>query len=388
MRTLITECLHYWVVEMHVDGFRFDLGSILGRDEHGRMLENPPILERIAQDPILQDTKIIAEAWDAGGAYQVGWFPGGRWAEWNDQFRDDIRRFWRGDRNTVAGFATRMAGSSDLYLDDGRKPFHSINFVTSHDGFTLRDLVSYNRKHNEANGEENRDGHDTNYSYNFGVEGETRKPEIIAQRRRQMKNYLATLLLSLGTPMMLSGDEFGRTQKGNNNAYCHNTELTWNDYRFQDEYAEVFRFTRRLINFRKRHAAFRRPEFYTGRDNNANLRADIEWFGPDGKPMRWEEHCECLGIYIDGGETGLQTGRDDDDFYLMVNPGKADRTFVVPPSFKTRHWVQVIDTARASPDDFCDPDSPEEAAWNVQIADRSEVVIAARSLVLLQSLAR
>lgn len=388
MRTLITDALHYWVVEMHVDGFRFDLASILGRDQHGRMLENPPILERIAKDPLLQDTKVIAEAWDAGGAYQVGWFPGGRWAEWNDRFRDDVRRFWRGDRNAVSALATRMAGSSDLYMGNGRKPFHSINFITSHDGFTLHDLVSYSKKHNEANGENNRDGNDANFSYNYGIEGETRKPEIRAIRTRQTKNFLVTLLLSLGTPMMLSGDEFGRTQKGNNNTYCHNNGLSWNDYELLKKNNEIFRFSGRLINYRKRHRAFRRPEFYTGRDNNSNRRADVEWFSQSGEPMCWEDHCLCLGIYIDGGETGLVTGRDDDDFYMMLNPTKEDCIFTVPPSAKTRQWVQVINTALPSPDDFVDPASPEEAAWVREVPDHSTVSVMARSLVLLQSRVR
>ncbi|TVR67906.1 MAG: glycogen debranching enzyme GlgX, partial [Spirochaetaceae bacterium] len=252
MRTLITECLHYWVVDMHVDGFRFDLGSILGRDEQGRLLENAPILDRIAHDPVLTNTKIIAEAWDAGGAYQVGAFRG-RWAEWNDRYRDDVRRYWRGDRNTTAAVATRFAGSSDLYHAGGRKPFHSINFVTSHDGFTLRDMVSFNRKHNLANAEDNRDGHDHNYSYNYGEEGETRDPAVRAVRLRQMKNLMATLMLSLGTPMMLSGDEFGRTQKGNNNAYCQDNGISWNDYTLLREYDGLYRFTRMLIALRKAH---------------------------------------------------------------------------------------------------------------------------------------
>ena len=215
MRTLIRDCLLYWVVEMHVDGFRFDLGSVLGRDAQGRLLENPPVLEGIAEDPVLRDTKIIAEAWDAAGAYQVGSFPGGRWAEWNDRFRDDVRCFWRGDEGMVPRLATRLTGSSDLYLRDGRKPFHSINFVTSHDGFTLNDLVSYSRKHNEANGEGNRDGFDKNLSCNHGAEGPsptTRRSQAV--RNRQVKNFLATLLLSLGTPMLLGGDEMRRSQGG------------------------------------------------------------------------------------------------------------------------------------------------------------------------------
>jgi glycogen operon protein len=197
VRTLIMDCLRYWVTEMHVDGFRFDLGSILGRDQHGRLMENPPVLEQIAEDPVLRNTKLIAEAWDAGGAYQVGWFPGGRWAEWNDRFRDDIRKYWRNDPHQVRHLATRLSGSSDLYLRDGRKPFHSINFITSHDGFTLKDLVSYEKKHNEDNGEDNRDGGEANYSSNYGVEGEAANPAIEALRVQQIKNFIATLMVSL-----------------------------------------------------------------------------------------------------------------------------------------------------------------------------------------------
>ena len=229
VRSFILDCLHYWVVDMHVDGFRFDLGSILGRDQKGHLLENPPVIEQIAEDPVLRQTKIIAEAWDAGGAYQVGGFPGGRWAEWNDRYRDDIRRFWRGDEKTVGALATRLTGSSDLYLRDGRKPFHSINYITSHDGFTLCDLVSYNGKHNQANGENNNDGHNSNYSFNHGKEGPSHNPAIEVLRARQARNLLASLLLSIGTPMILGGDEFGRTQKGNNNAYCQNNEISWFD---------------------------------------------------------------------------------------------------------------------------------------------------------------
>ncbi|MEE8441346.1 MAG: glycogen debranching protein GlgX, partial [Spirochaetia bacterium] len=219
MRSLIVDSLRYWVVEMHVDGFRFDLGSILGRDRHGYLMENPPVIERIAEDAVLRETKLIAEAWDAGGAYQVGSFPGSRWAEWNDRYRDDTRRFWRGDAGCTAPFATRIAGSSDLYLHGGRKPFHSVNFVTCHDGFTLADLVSYSLKHNVDNGEDSRDGTNENLSSNYGVEGPAGDPSIRALRSRQQKNFLVSLFLSLGTPMLLGGDEFGRTQAGNNNAF-------------------------------------------------------------------------------------------------------------------------------------------------------------------------
>jgi isoamylase len=237
VRTFIIDCLRYWAVEMHVDGFRFDLGSVLGRDRQGRLMENPPILERIAEDPVLRGTKIIAEAWDAAGAYQVGQFPGGRWAELNDRFRDDARKFWRGDPGSTGAMATRLAGSSDLYLRDGRKPFHSINFITSHDGFTLNDLVSYSRRHNDENGEGGRDGFEPNLSDNHGVEGPSADPAVEAVRERQVKNFLATLLVSLGTPMLLGGDEMRRTQRGNNNPWCQDNEVSWYDWRLLERHA-------------------------------------------------------------------------------------------------------------------------------------------------------
>ncbi|MDR2133946.1 MAG: glycogen debranching protein GlgX, partial [Treponema sp.] len=277
VRAFIMDCLRYWVIEMHVDGFRFDLGSILGRDQKGRLMENPPMLEQIAEEPVLSNTKIIAEAWDAGGAYQVGWFPGGRWAEWNDRFRDDVRRYWRGDPHETRHLATRLSGSSDLYLRDGRKPFHSINFVTSHDGFTLHDLVSYNRKHNEENGERNRDGGDNNNSYNYGEEGPVLDPIILRVRERQLKNFIATMMVSLGTPMILGGDEIARTQRGNNNAYCQDNEISWYDWSLLEKNKNLFRFAREMIAFRRRHPGFMRPEFYTGRDGNYNAIPDISW---------------------------------------------------------------------------------------------------------------
>ena len=378
MRTLITECLQYWVVDMHVDGFRFDLGSILGRDEQGNLLEDAPILERIAEDPILRDTKIIAEAWDAGGAYQVGGFRG-RWAEWNDRFRDDVRRFWRGDPGMVAGLATRFAGSSDLYHAGGRKPFHSINFVTSHDGFTLRDLVSYNQKHNEANAENNADGNDTNYSYNHGAEGASDDPDVERLRLQQMKNFAATLLLSLGTPMMLGGDEFGRTQQGNNNAYCQDNEISWHDYRFCERHAELFRFIRGLIALRKAHPVFRRPDFYTGRDNSMSTRPDIDWFDTTGKRFDWTKTKSLLGIYIDGTEIVDHQQRNDDDFYLMINATNEAHDFLVPEAPEDQAWRKLVETSAASPDDlFEEPNEP-------RLGPTPTVQVAARSLAMLRS---
>ena len=243
---------------MHVDGFRFDLASVLGRDREGRVLADAPLLERIAEDPILRDTKLIAEAWDAAGAYQVGSFSQRRWAEWNGHFRDDVRRFWRGDAGMVGRFASRICGSSDLYRGSGKGPECSINFVTCHDGFTLNDLVSYARKHNEANGEHNRDGADENYSANYGVEGESGDPAIEAIRARQIKNFLLTLAISRGVPMLLAGDEFRRTQRGNNNAYCQDNETSWVDWSLRQRHDEIVRFTRNVLALRRAHPVLRR----------------------------------------------------------------------------------------------------------------------------------
>jgi isoamylase len=352
VRTLIRSCLHYWVIEMHVDGFRFDLGSILGRDQDGNLMENPPILEGIAEDPVLRNTKIIAEAWDAGGAYQVGSFPGGRWAEWNDRFRDDVRSFWKGDTGKVHVLATRLTGSSDLYLRDGRKPFHSINFITSHDGFTLYDLVSYNHKHNEANGEDNRDGGNYNISFNHGEEGASFNQEIITLRKRQVKNFLATLMLSLGTPMILGGDEFLRTQGGNNNAYCQNNEISWFDWKLKNINSEHFTFIKRLIKFRRMHPAFHRPEFYIGKDSNFNAIPDITWYNINGKTPDWEDMNQCLAYRLDGTEADIDADKDDNDFYLMFNGSLKDQNFKLCNPPVDTHWFMAIDTALGEGEDI------------------------------------
>jgi glycogen operon protein len=379
VRTLIRDCLHYWVVEMHVDGFRFDLGSILGRDQSGKLLENPPIIEGIAEDPILRHTKIIAEAWDAGGAYQVGWFPGGRWAEWNDRYRDDVRRFWRGDKGAAGALATRITGSSDLYLRDGRKPFHSINFITAHDGFTLNDLVSYERKHNERNGEENRDGSDANYSCNYGEEGPGRNAALEAVRNRQAKNFLSTLLLSIGTPMLLGGDEFRRTQGGNNNAYCQDNATSWSDWRYSAIHADLVRFTKGLIAFRMRHPAFRRPEFFTGKDASFNAAPDISWFDESGANPDWATIDDRIAARIDGSKADILADRDDNDFYLIYNAKDASAVFKIGEAPSGHLWCRAIDTSLPSPEDLCE--AGKEPALNPQ----GEYAVAPRSFVLLIS---
>ncbi len=381
VRTLIIDCLRYWVIEMHVDGFRFDLGSVLGRDRQGNLMENPPILERIAEEPVLRHTKIIAEAWDAAGAYQVGWFPGGRWAEWNDRFRDDVRRFWRGDPGMVGALATRLAGSSDLYLRDGRKPFHSINFLTSHDGFTLNDLVSYERKHNEENGEGNRDGWDANWSANYGAEGPTDDPVVEATRCRQVRNFLATLFLSQGTPMLLGGDELRRTQRGNNNPFCQDNEVSWLDWSLAQGHAGLVRFCRELIALRLRHHAFLRPEFYTGGGASRNTPPDITWLTADGGPQDWDRERRALALLVNGGKAEIAADRDDNDFYLMLNADPADALFrVLPPPAGHQAWYRVIDTALAPPHDIEPPghEMPTGGDGAYRVRGRSMVVLLAR----------
>ncbi|MFQ5577275.1 MAG: glycogen debranching protein GlgX [Anaerolineae bacterium] len=348
VRDLILDSLRYWVVECHVDGFRFDLASILGRDQRGRLLENPPIVERIAEDPILRKTKIIAEAWDAAGAYQVGSFPGGRWAEWNGRYRDDVRRFWRGEATMVSALATRLAGSSDLYLRDGRAPFHSINFITSHDGFTLNDLVSYTQKHNLANGEDNRDGDNANFSDNLGVEGTTGDPAIERRRIQRIKNFLATLMLSQGVPMLLAGDEFRRTQGGNNNAYPHDNEISWLDWSFKKRHAEIFNFTRQVIAFRKRHPIFYRAHFFTGDSDSV---FDIEWFSETGGPPDWDS-SPTLAVLIHGRQEPGDDPHACNDALLMFNNQPQARRFRLPPAPDGKRWLQAIDTAQPPPFDI------------------------------------
>jgi len=381
VRSFIMRCLHYWVVEMHVDGFRFDLGSILGRDQNGNLMESPPMLESIAEDPVLRSTKIIAEAWDAGGAYQVGWFPGGRWAEWNDRYRDDVRKYWRGDPKTTRHLATRLSGSSDLYLRDGRKPFHSINFVTSHDGFCLKDLVSYNGKHNEANGEENRDGGDHNYSYNCGFEGGSDDPVLEGIRERQLKNFLATMMISLGTPMILGGDEFGRTQGGNNNAYCQDNEISWYDWSLPEKNKNLFRFAKEMIAFRLRHPGFMRPEFYTGREGSYNATADITWYNKKGVTPDWDEIGYTVGLHVCGAKADVLRDKDDYDCFIMFNAGTDLETFSIPPPGQFKRWFVAVDTSQHSPNDILTEgkEKPHSLPYRYKIAARSIAILVSKN---------
>jgi glycogen operon protein len=326
----ILSALRYWVVQMHVDGFRFDLACILGRDGDGNLLKNPPLLEQIAEDPILRDTKLIAEAWDAAGAYQVGSFSERRWAEWNGRYRDDVRRFWRGDDGMIGAFASRICGSEDLYAKSGKGPECSINFVTCHDGFTLNDLVSYDVKHNLANGADNRDGVDDNYSANYGVEGPSDDPRIESVRKRQIKNFLLTLFISRGVPMLLGGDEFRRTQHGNNNAYCQDNETSWYDWRCLERYPDIHHFVRRLTELRRAHPVLARQRFYTD--------AEISWFAPALTAPDWSDpRAKALGFLIRDGQDAL---------YLMFNAYDKPESFAIPSAPKGSRWRLEIDTAK------------------------------------------
>ena len=352
VHSFILDCLHYWVVYMHVDGFRFDLASILGRDPEGRLLENAPLVEAIAEDPILRQTKIIAEAWDAAGAYQVGSFSRGRWAEWNGRFRDDVRLFWHRQARNPAALATRLTGSSDLYAGSGRRPIHSINFITSHDGFTLADLVSYQKKHNQANGEDNWDGDNHNLSANHGQEGPTKNPEVLARRLRQRKNFLATLLLSQGVPMILGGDECGRTQQGNNNAYCQDNEISWFDWNLVETEAGFRRFCRELIVFRQRHPVLRRRTFFsgeTGRIDEEGIGSDVKWFAASDQMLDWNGKARTLGCFLDGRRELTGAAFDDDDLCLLINREQEGKAFDLPG---LPDWRLAIDTSRESPDDI------------------------------------
>ncbi|MCA9103297.1 MAG: glycogen debranching protein GlgX [Pirellulales bacterium] len=356
VREMIFNCLRHWVLNYHVDGFRFDLASILSRDGSGNILPNPPIVELIAEDPLLADTKIIAEAWDAAGAYQVGSFANRRWAEWNGRYRDDVRRFWRGDPHHSGGMATRLSGSSDLYQHSGRNPYHSINFITSHDGFTINDLVSYSHKHNEANGENNADGENNNYSHNYGIEGPTRRRGVNRVRSRQIKNMLATLLLSAGVPMLVSGDECRRTQRGNNNAYCQDTDISWFDWRLTERYTDLIRFVRTLINFRLKQPTVRPTTFLTGHTTHPDRLPDVAWYDAFGQPINWDKEdgsLACiLGRRSQRPEPSFQGLSDvPRDIAIVLHSGNQARDMVLPIPMHERQWRLFVDTAADSPKD-------------------------------------
>ncbi len=379
---LIMDSLRYWVLEMHVDGFRFDLASALAR-EFWDVNRLSAFFDIIHQDPVLSQVKLIAEPWDVGpGGYQVGNFPV-LWTEWNGIYRDEMRDFWRGQSNGMAEFASRITGSSDLYQSDGRAPFASINFITAHDGFTLADLVSYNEKHNEANLEDNRDGTDDNRSWNCGVEGPTDDPEILELRERQQRNFLATLLLSQGVPMLSGGDEISRTQGGNNNAYCQDNEISWFDWHLDERARRLLDFTRRLIALRRAHPIFHRRDFFGGTDGSESGSGlpDIRWFRADGREMSqrdWRRSdLRHLAVFLNGEEipSPSPTGEPvlDDSFVVLVNGGHEPTPFRLPPRRFGNRWRHVISTA--------DPDLPEDGeSWPA----REVLTLEARSLVVLR----
>jgi isoamylase len=376
VRSLIIDALRHWVAEMHVDGFRFDLASILGRGRDGEVLPRPPVLERIAADPVLADATLIAEAWDAAGLYQVGTFPAwGRWAEWNGPFRDQVRHFVRGDPGFTSALATRLAGSADFFQHTGRAPAHSINFVTCHDGFTLADLVSYDRKHNWMNGEHNRDGMDENVSWNCGVEGPTDDPAVRSLRARQVRNFLTLLLLAQGTPMLLGGDELGRTQRGNNNAYCQDNEISWVDWDLRETNRDLFRFVKTLIAFRRAHAVLRQRDFLTGRARAPHRRPDVTWHGVHLGQPDWGSASRSLAMHL-AGEYGHEP---DCDIYLAANAWREDLVFELPPPAPGTRWVQVVDTAAPRPHDIATPG--DEAP----LADQQRITVRDHACVVLRS---
>lgn len=371
VRNFILTSLRYWVTEMHVDGFRFDLASILGRDQDGSVLSSPPLLEQIAGDPVLADTKLIAEAWDAAGLYQVGSFPNwGRWAEWNGRFRDDIRSFVRGESNKTRHLATRLAGSADLY-QFGREPGHGINFITSHDGFSLADLVAYNDKHNEANGEDNNDGDNHNLSWNCGAEGPTSDPEINLLRDKQIRNFAVLLMLSRGVPMILSGDEIGRSQNGNNNAYCQDSTLSWMDWNLLEKNKSLYRFFQLLIEFRKDHELLR----YNSFEVNNGHGAQITWHGQYlGRPD-WGDESRSLAMHLEGS-----TARGvADDIYLITNAHWQGQKFDLP-ILQNKQWFRFVDTSLSGDTAITDLDKLEPLVHqqDYSVASRSTVVLIAK----------
>jgi len=378
---LIMDSLRYWVTEMHVDGFRFDLASALARELH-EVDRLGAFFDSLHQDPVLNRVKLIAEPWDLGeGGYQVGNFPPG-WAEWNDKYRDTMRAYWRGDGGLIGEFARRLTGSSDLYGRTGRAPHASINFITAHDGFTLRDLVSYAVKHNEANLEDNRDGSDHNLSWNCGVEGHTDDPAVLELRARQSRNLLATLLLSQGVPMLTAGDERARTQQGNNNAYCQDNAMSWVDWTPDDARNRLLAFTQRIVGLRRQHPIFRRRHFFEGRPLVGGQK-DIVWLTPEGTEMTEQEwtngFARCLGVYLAGDVLGETDGRgaavSDDDFIVLFNAHDGAIPFTLPAR-DGWGWIVLVDTAR---DDGLLAEGTYQGA--------SAYPLEPRSLVLLQKVA-
>jgi glycogen operon protein len=375
---MIMDSLRYWVLEMHVDGFRFDLAATLARELHA-VDRLSAFFDLIHQDPVISQVKLIAEPWDIGeGGYQVGNFPP-KWSEWNGKFRDTVRDYWRGADQGLPEFASRFAGSPDLYALTGRRPYASINFITAHDGFTLDDLVSYNEKHNEANGEDNRDGENNNRSWNCGVEGATDQPEVIALRNRQKRNLLTTLILSQGIPMILGGDEIGRSQSGNNNAYCQDNEISWFDWESIDQ--DLLDFATELIRFRHRHPVFRRRGWFIGRQFHGSDVADIRWYKPDGQQMNEEDwkssFAKSLGVLLNGRAIPLPDERGepilDDSFFLLFNAHHERMSFILPPCDAGAKWARVISTTDLVP-------QRSDQSWNAG----EQIEVESRSMTALR----
>jgi glycogen operon protein len=335
----LLECLTFWVREMHVDGFRFDLASVLARGQDGEPIAAPPVVATIEFAEALADTRLIAEAWDATGYYQVGNWPGFRWAEWNGRYRDTLRRFLRGEGGLLGEVATRIAGSSDFYALAGKAPGNGVNFITCHDGFTLWDLVSYDAKHNEANAEDNHDGRDDNFSWNSGIEGDTDDPAVLQLRAQRARNAIALLLLSQGVPMLLAGDEVLRTQRGNNNAYCQDNDISWLDWSFTPAARQMLRFTRELIALRKRHPSLRRARFFDPDDG------DIRWSGETLEPPSWQDPEACVLCFTLPGLTP-----DESALHVMINMAATPRALPLPPALP-REWRRIADTTLPAPDD-------------------------------------
>lgn len=379
---LIMDSLRYWVEQMHVDGFRFDLASALARElyEVNRLAA---FFDIIHQDPVLSKVKLIAEPWDVGeGGYQVGNFPL-LWSEWNGKYRDTVRDFWRSEENTLSEFAYRFTGSSDLYQANGKLPHASINFITAHDGFTLRDLVSYNEKHNHANGEDNHDGDDHNRSWNCGAEGDTDDPEILQQRSRQQRNFLTTLMLSQGVPMLLGGDEIGRTQQGNNNAYCQDNELTWFNWELSPENTELLTFTQELIAFRHQHPVFHRRNWFQGRRIHGSQVSDLGWYHPDGTGLSEEQWLEnqlnkAITVFLNGEELSAPDPRGrrirDDSFLLFFNSDDQERGFFLPLALQSSSWEKVIDT-----------NQPHLLSGDLNYTGSEEILVTPFSLLVLKA---
>jgi glycogen operon protein len=377
VRNMVLDCLRYWAAEYHIDGFRFDLAAILGRDPWGAPLPNPPLLESLAFDPILGKCKLIAEAWDAGGLNLCGSFPDyGRWAEWNGEFRDDLRRFLRGDEGIVGRMAQRIQGSPDLYQAGDRGASASINFITCHDGFTLHDLFAYDGKHNLANGEDGRDGNDNNLSWNCGAEGQTEDAEILALRQRQIKNAAVLLLISQGVPMILMGDELGRTKQGNNNTYCHDNELNWLDWALVEQNAELHRFFRSMIAFRHRHPVLRSCKHLRGLDYMHSGLPDITWHGQRAWNVDWSATSRALAFMLCGKHAKGGTAYDN-TLYVAINMHWEDTAFELPEAPRQRGWHVFANTGAQPPNDICEPDREP------LLADQETLHVGTRSIVVL-----